>query len=90
VPKKAGGIAIPRITGATVSGKRLTVVGENFDPGAELLLNGQKQKKVSNDPESPTTKLIAKKSGKKIKSGDKLQVKNPDGTLSPEFAFTGS
>jgi hypothetical protein len=34
--------------------------------------------------------LIAKKAGKKVKSGATLQVWNSDGRLSQEFIFTGS
>jgi hypothetical protein len=33
--------------------------------------------------------LIAKKAGKKVKPGDKLQVRNPNGPVSPEFIFAG-
>lgn len=75
-----------RITGATVSGKKLIVSGEGFESGAKILLNGASQKS-RNDDENPTTKLIGKKAGKKIRSGDKLQVQNPDGSLSPEFTY---
>jgi N-acetylneuraminic acid mutarotase len=86
---QAGNLPVPRITSATVKGKKLLVNGENFDPGAELLLNGEKQKKVSNDLGNPGSRLIAKKSGKKIQVGDKLQVRNPNGTVSEEFTFIG-
>ncbi|HET9530101.1 MAG TPA: kelch repeat-containing protein [Blastocatellia bacterium] len=79
----------PRIMNASVSGKKLIVTGENFDPGAVILLNGQEQKS-KNDKQNPQTRLIGKKAGKKIKPGDKLQVRNPDGTLSEEFVFAGS
>jgi hypothetical protein len=34
--------------------------------------------------------LIGKKAGKKIRPGDRVQVQNPDGSLSEEFIFTGS
>jgi hypothetical protein len=78
-----------RISGASVVGKRLFVVGENFDPGAVILLDGEEQK-TRNDDQKPKTTLIGKKAGKKIKPGDKLQVQNPSGTLSDEFTFTGS
>jgi photosystem II stability/assembly factor-like uncharacterized protein len=78
-----------RIHNATVSGKRLFVFGENFDPGAVILLNGVEQN-TKNDPQNPKTALIGKKAGKKVKPGDKLQVRNPNGTLSQEFIFTGS
>jgi hypothetical protein len=78
-----------KIISATVSGKKLFISGEGFDEGAAILLNGEKQKTVNNDAD-PNTKLVAKKSGKKIKAGDKLQVRNADGRLSQEFIFTGS
>ena len=57
--------------------------------GAVILLNGEEEK-TRNDDQNPSTRLIGKKAGKKIKAGDKLQVRNPDGTLSEEFSFTGS
>jgi hypothetical protein len=34
--------------------------------------------------------LIVQKAGKKIKPGDRVQVRNPDGSLSEEFTFTAS
>ena len=77
----------PRITGVSVRGKKLFVIGRLFVGGAELFVNGKKARKVSNDFESPTTQLVAKKSGKTVKSGDILVVKNPDGLLSNEFTY---
>ncbi|MFP5264835.1 MAG: intradiol ring-cleavage dioxygenase [Blastocatellia bacterium] len=79
----------PVISGAAVSGKQLIVTGQNFDAGAKVFLNGDKQK-TSNDDSSPTTMLIAKKAGKKINAGDSvtLQVRNSDDSLSAEFPFT--
>ena len=82
-----GSIPIPRITGASVSGKKLFIVGENFDSGAVILLNGEEQK-TRNDEANPQTTVIGKKAGKRVKSGDKLQVRNPDGVLSEEFTFS--
>jgi hypothetical protein len=79
--------APPRITGTSVSGKKLFVNGFNFDDGAKILINGQSQK-TTNDSASPSLRLIGKKAGKKVKSGDKLQVRNSDGALSPEFTYT--
>src|SRR5262249_26844172 len=38
----------PEITGAAVSGKALIVTGANFDTGATLYLNGDRQKKTAN------------------------------------------
>ena len=79
----------PKITMASVVGRKLIVVGENFDPDAVILINGEEQK-TRNDDQNPQTMLIGKKAGKKIKPGDRLQVRNPDDTLSEEFIFTGS
>jgi hypothetical protein len=71
-----------------VSSKKLIVLGEGFQPGALILLNGEAQK-TKNDEQSPTTMLIAKKAGKKITPAEPvtLQVKNPDGGMSPAFTF---
>ena len=58
-------------------------------PGAEKI---EKLMGVSSDGsrcKNPQT-LIGKKAGKKIKPGDRLQVRNPDGFLSEQFTFTGS
>lgn len=75
------------ITGANVIRKSLLVFGEKFDIGAVILLNGAQQNTV-NDGRNPETVLISKKTGKKIKTGDKLQVLNHNGTMSQEFIFT--
>jgi hypothetical protein len=79
----------PKITMASVAGKKLIVAGENFYPDSVILINGEEQK-TRNDDQNPGTTLIGKKAGKKIKPGDRLQVRNPDGPLSEEFIFTGS
>jgi uncharacterized delta-60 repeat protein len=79
------GIPIPGISSASVNGKKLIVVGENFDAGAQILINGQAQK-TKNDSQNLTT-LIAKKAGRKVRSGDSLQVRNPNGILSPIFSY---
>jgi uncharacterized delta-60 repeat protein len=83
-------VITPEITGAEVRGKKLYVYGKNFDMNAELLMNGEKQKKTSNDDLSPSSLLITKKAGKKIDRGEtvSLQVRNPDGRLSNEYSFT--
>jgi endo-1,4-beta-xylanase len=77
----------PKITGASVSGKALFINGERFEEGAGLFINGEKQRKVSNDSATPSTAIVAKKSGKLVKSGDILQVRNPDGLLSNQFIY---
>lgn len=79
----------PKIISASVSGIKLFITGENFDDGAVILLNGEEQK-TKQPAANPQTSLIGKKAGKKIKAGDLIQVRNPDGTLSAEFIFTGS
>jgi len=77
----------PTIIMASVSGKKLIIAGENFDDGAVIVLNGKEQK-TANDEQNPKTTLIGKKAGKKIRPGDTLQVRNPNGTVSQEFTFT--
>jgi hypothetical protein len=80
----------PEVTGAEVRSKKLYVYGKNFGMEAELLMNGEKQKKTSNDGLNPSSLLITKKAGKKIGRGETvtLQVRNPDGRLSNEYSFT--
>jgi hypothetical protein len=78
----------PRILNARVNGKKLIITGENFEPGARIFVNGQIQK-TKNDSENPSSMLIAKKAGKKIKPTDvfSLQVENPGGARSRNFPF---
>ena len=54
-----------------------------------ILINGE-ELKTRNDDQNPGTTLIGKKAGRKIKPGDRIQIRNPDGRLSEEFIFTGS
>jgi hypothetical protein len=84
-------VTLPKITMASVAGRKLFVVGENFDPDAVILINGEEQK-TRNDEQNPQTRLIGKNAGKKkyLKPGDRIQVRNPDGTTSEGFIFTGS
>ena len=80
----------PEIASAFIEGKRLIIDGKGFENGAALLLDGEKQKKTFNDEGNPASRLIARKSGKRIQPGQSvtLQVQNPDGTLSNQFGFT--
>ncbi len=82
--------ATPTISGASVDGKKLIITGANFDLGARIFLNGEKQKKTANDETNPTTILIARKAGNLITPGQtvSLQVRNSDNALSDEFMFT--
>ena len=77
---------VPTITGVTKEGKKLIVTGRNFDDGAKVLINGERQK-TANDETSPSTTLIAKKAGKFIQPSNKVTVQNSDGTLSAEFTY---
>jgi parallel beta-helix repeat protein len=79
---------IPQIASASIQGKNLIVTGSNFDSHSVITMNGVDQKTL-HDRSSPNT-LTGKKVGKKIAHGTMvtLQVRNSDGTLSPEFTFT--
>jgi hypothetical protein len=78
----------PEIIDASVNGKHLWVNGLNFDDGAKVFMNGEKQK-TANDEGLRTTRLIAKKTGKKIARGETvtLQVRNADDSVSTDFSF---
>jgi hypothetical protein len=80
----------PVIATAYVVGKALYIEGINFDIGAKVFLNGQKQKKVQNDPSNPTTRIIALKAGTLIPVGATITiaVRNNNGVTSEEFIYT--
>lgn len=82
-----GSTPAPRITGASLSGKKLFVTGENFQMDAKVELNGEKQKTVNEEDFSHSLKC--KKAGKNIEVGVPvtLVVKNADGTRSQPFTF---
>jgi len=82
-----GGPPSPEILGASVSGKKLFVNGNNFQMGAVVEKDGIEQNTKNDDDFSHL--LICKKGGKKIKPGQvvMLTVKNPDGTLSNAFSY---
>ena len=79
----------PLIRTVSRSGKNLIVDGEGFMTGSKILLKGQTQKTVA-DAGSPTTRLIAKKSLKKLQPGEtgEVQVVNPSGITSNSIPFT--
>jgi hypothetical protein len=89
----------PQILNAMVQGKQLLVSGQNFADGASLFIcdtcaspatDGSRAKKTFNDELTPTTLMVARKSGKTITPGQSvnLQIKNPDGSVSNTFTFT--
>jgi protocatechuate 3,4-dioxygenase beta subunit len=90
LPDAEASIPPPVITAARINGKRLIVTGQNFDDGAKVFLNGDRQKKTENDETNPTTVLIARKAGNLVSAGQtvSLQVRNTDNTLSNEYSFT--
>jgi photosystem II stability/assembly factor-like uncharacterized protein len=79
----------PVINGAAISGKHLIVTGQNFDLGAQIIMDGE-PRRTRNDEQNPTTTLIGKKLGKRISPGQtvELRVRNTDGSLSNIFRFT--
>jgi hypothetical protein len=82
-------LGAPRISGASISGNKLIIDGDNFDQGTTLLINGEEQK-TKNDEASPITRLIGKKAGKRIPAGQtvRIRVRNSDATLSNELNFS--
>jgi hypothetical protein len=78
----------PIITDAFIRGKHLVVVGVHLQKKSILFVDNIKQKTVR-DKENPNA-VLGKKTGKRIAVGQQviLQLQNPDGRLSREFAFT--
>jgi len=76
---------VPIIAGAEVRGKKLFVSGQNFDRGSVILINGLEQKTSFNSG----MKLVAKKAGKSISSGQKvvLQVRSSRNEVSEDFHY---
>src|SRR6185295_19055786 len=81
---------VPRIFEAKVDGKKLIITGQNFEPRAKLLIDGNKEK-TKNLEDDPTGTLIAKKGSKRIGFNQvvTLHVINPDGVPSSGFRFFG-
>jgi hypothetical protein len=77
----------PKILSVRVKGKKLILVGENFSDGAVILVNGEPQK-TRNDPESPSTTLIANKAGNAIPASTAviIQVQSAN-SLTDRFPF---
>jgi glucose/arabinose dehydrogenase len=80
--------ASPAITAAFAQGRSVVVVGDNFDAGAVIQLNGQPV--VTRHDDTNPNRLIAKRLLKHIDHGQtvNLQVRNSDGGLSAAFSFT--
>ena len=81
---------VPRIFDARLEGKKLIITGENFEPGAKILIDGNKEK-TKNLDDDPNGTLVAKKGGKRIGSNQivSINVINADSTPSSVFRFFG-
>ena len=78
----------PLITAVATLGKHLIITGDNFNASTVILLNGEPQKTIRDDPSLAT--LRGKKLAKKIAPGQSvnLQVRNASDVVSPVFIFT--
>jgi hypothetical protein len=85
----SGALDLPTVTGAQITGKKLTVTGSNFSAKAQVYVNGVKQK-TKNVASSPSSQLLCKKGGVDIAVGQTVMLKviNKDGTESEEVPFT--
>ena len=76
----------PTITGACKGeGKLLVINGAGFVDGARVLINGVVEKKTRF---VSSTQVIAFKAGKRTFAGDKLRLRNPDGTETQDLIYT--
>jgi hypothetical protein len=73
----------PTITGVALNKKNLVVSGDNFVQDSKILLKGREM----NTKYGSATSLSSKKAGKKVRHNDKIQVRNPDGSLSNEWTY---
>jgi glucose/arabinose dehydrogenase len=83
----SGTATAPVISAASIDHKSLVIVGQNFDPGSVVLVNGADWRTLHDD-QMPGT-LIAKKAARQITSSQRvvLQVRNSNGLLSEDFNF---
>jgi hypothetical protein len=82
-------IAIPKNISASTAGEETFLICENFDIGAVILLHVEEQR-TANDDQDLKNRLIGKKAGKRIQLSDKLQVRNPNCSVSEAFTFNGA
>jgi hypothetical protein len=78
----------PKIFSVSRSGKNLIIVGEGFQAGAVIFINGERQK-TRNDEQNPDSLLIAKKAAKRLPPDAvvTIQVQNSEAAKSDPFAF---
>src|SRR5262249_52028321 len=79
----------PKILDATLRGKSLLVVGEDFGTPADLLMDGSKYRKADNDPDTPSTLIVARTGSRAIDPGQAIVLRawTPEGRLSTRFSF---
>jgi uncharacterized repeat protein (TIGR01451 family) len=73
----------PIITGTQKSGKNLIIFGTGFVEGSKLYVNDEERKII----ERTSTSLTGKKVAKGLLPGARVQVKNPDGSVSNIFVY---
>jgi hypothetical protein len=66
-------------------GKLLVINGSGFVDRAKVLINGEVEKKTQF---VSSTQVIAFKAGKRTFTSDKLKVRNPDSSETPEVSYT--
>ncbi|HTG18173.1 MAG TPA: hypothetical protein VK747_23200 [Blastocatellia bacterium] len=78
----------PDLGRVRLKGKKLIVNGRGFSDGATIVINNEAVV-TRNDSESPTTKLIAKKAGKKIPFDTtvRIYVENPDTGFTESLSY---
>src|SRR5262249_52438480 len=78
----------PVISSARIEDEQLIVEGMNFAEGAKILVNGV-HIKTQGGSDDPSKTLIVSKASKRLARDEivGLQVKNPDGQVSPSFNF---
>jgi uncharacterized repeat protein (TIGR01451 family) len=77
-PSNIISVGLLQIASVFREGKHLIVQGAEFVPGTVILKNGEPIKTVFESPQ----RVFGKKAGKTIVSGDRIQVRKPDGALS--------
>lgn len=80
---------VPTVTGATIKGSKLTVVGSSFEPGAKILVGGTELTDTKNNKKAPTTKLQSKSGAGRISPGQtvSITVRNATGAVSAPFSY---
>jgi CSLREA domain-containing protein len=77
------GIVGPTISNVQKEGKHFVITGTGFVQGAKVLVNGVEKKAI----EVTATQLTGKKAAKGAQLPAKIQVRNPDGSLSNEWTY---